>query len=238
MAAPVVESFTSFGMTDDASSITGDKPTGLAEGEHLVAFIGADENPTISAPDGTWTQIDQQASSGSKGAWFWKEAGASEGSTYTFGFSSSQKGQIILIRISGADTTDFVNASGFTVVDTGDSLDVVCPSVITTVDDCLILRGWNSDGVVADNLSYGTLTEIATVSGGGSQSADSGVGYETTAAGATGTAAISVADGFNDHVDWTIAIAPASGAAARAALGGPGLNQIEFGGLHGIEGGI
>lgn len=106
MTAPVYESAAS--ASGSSGSITINKPTGTAEGDLLVAFFRCIADQTVTDP-GDWTTLDDDANSGTSNyevthAAFWKVAGASEGSDYTFTHTSSGSEGCIL-RISGADTT-------------------------------------------------------------------------------------------------------------------------------------
>jgi hypothetical protein len=70
-------------------NITLSKPTGTAEGDILVAFICGDSDTTITPPTGfslVWTE-SATTFWASTGLCYWKRAGASEPSSYTWTFS-------------------------------------------------------------------------------------------------------------------------------------------------------
>jgi hypothetical protein len=123
-----------------ASSVIVSKPTGTTEDDLMVAIVSRSSSDT-SAPSSTpsgWILIGEVTSAtnnlGYVGAWY-KLAGSSEPSSYTWSFSASGKirGDISSYR-GGFDTSDIVDISGTRAYSVNSTL---FPSVtgLTTSDD-------------------------------------------------------------------------------------------------------
>lgn len=219
MAAPVLEAsdITIVLNADADTNATGNKPTGTVEGDLLVAFVGSDDTAAVHGNPGGWTQVGSsiEQSSSEHSLWF-KAAGASEPSTYTWSLGGASEAYYVgILRISGADNADPIDISSASGT-SGDPC--VCPDVTTTVDDTLILRacGTNDQGGNDVILDGGTPTShTLEYSKPGAASGDVGnhVSFVAQAsAGATGTANIDLS-GATNHVRYTVAIAPAAAVA-------------------------
>lgn len=133
--APVVRS-RSFVM----GSATCAKPSGVVAGDLLLAQVACDDGETPVAPSG-WTQVHAPTSTGGNGiksAMFWKAAGGSEPSSYTWSGTTAVATNIGILRITGADTTAPINAetsSGPITYSSGFAV----PRVTTTHNHCLIV---------------------------------------------------------------------------------------------------
>lgn len=207
-AAPVVNSFSVAVTSANSLSIIVNKPTGTTEGDLLVAIMGTDgDGETLGTPGG-WTAITGNIGINHTSRSWYKIAGASEPSSYTFTVSSSESIVCGILRISGHDPSNPIDLSGTA---TGSSNAPTCPDVTTTVADTLVLRyfGADDDDITQDS-GYPSLHTGVYVRGSlelfGETS--SGVAYTTQASlGATGTAAFSM----TASEDWsavTIAVIP------------------------------
>ena len=148
-AAPVYQSSQTSTGTTNSLSIS--KPTGTASNNLLLATLSArGTTTTITAPTG-WRQL-QQLNNGTNEtlAVFYRVADASDGSvtSYTFTLSSSVGVAGAILRYSGVDTSDPVNASD---IATGTSTTATAPAVTTTVADTTVVR-------IAGIPNNGTLT--------------------------------------------------------------------------------
>lgn len=210
MAVPVIESYA---VTEDSGGTTLviSKPSSTAENDLLVGVGGwyTASDPSVSPPAG-WSEILEalRTSYHWGGSWY-KVAGGSEGSSYTWTTGSmTHSGGIV--RISGVDTSSPINAYG-TGADNEYGESGTCPTVTTTVDDCLILRV-----IVLNYHEPADVTEPGShtyVMGSGSNSAAPAVVIASAtqaSAGATGTADFTWT-GAKVHRCYTIAIAPAGG---------------------------
>jgi len=164
---------------------------------------------SLASPAG-WNavHIADQGGAVTFGVW-WKLAGASEGSNYTFSWSSSEHAYGWIMRFTGHDPASPVDANSN---DAGSGAAPTSPSVTTTVDNALILRlgGFDDDDITADDpgLSGHTAINMGD-SGNGPATASGGSGYVLQpTAGASGTASFSLT-GSEQYVTVTLGIAPA-----------------------------
>src|SRR5919198_350359 len=117
------------------------KPAGVVSGDFLLAAITVRDNPGITPPSADWTLVRKDPLVGGPTtvvtqAVYWHTAGSTEPATYTWTFSTSQLASGGISAYIGVDSTAPINAmSGAT--GTGNTL--TAPSVITTVNDALIV---------------------------------------------------------------------------------------------------
>jgi hypothetical protein len=198
----------------NAVSVDVNTPVGTVAGDLLIASLTSDGNSTLSPPDGSWTLIEGggvNPSSGttpSFGVWY-KIAGGSEPSLYTFTSSASERLYMTVQRYDGHDATSPINASA--LASSAGSTTPTAPTVTTTVDGAKILRVFGADGSSAPYVVPAGHTERYNGLSGGGPAGTGGAGAEInqTTAGATGTAAFSM----SASEEWqavTVAIAPAS----------------------------
>jgi hypothetical protein len=81
------------------ASVVVTKPTGTAEGDLMVAFMGVDEDE-VTPPAG-WTEIWSDLGTRARGYAWYKVAGASEPSNYTFTIDTSQGHVASIITVQG-----------------------------------------------------------------------------------------------------------------------------------------
>lgn len=140
----------------DGTQLIVNCPSGTAQGDLLLAAVSTDGSVTFNTPAG-WTLINQgqtpQGATPPMGAniatlaVFYKVAGASEPSSYTFTWSdnqgvSGQQAAGAILRYSGIDTSDPINASN---VGTGTNANPTAPSVTTDVNGAMIVRIYGAD---------------------------------------------------------------------------------------------
>jgi hypothetical protein len=197
----------------NATAVDVGKPAGTVQGDLLIASFTADGKPTLSPPDASWTLIEGGAgnpvdNTPSFGVWY-KIAGASEPSVYTFTSDADTQLYIAVVRYDGQDPVSPINASA--IANSTGSSTPTAPDVTTTVDGCRILRLFGADD---DDTPYavpgGHSERYNGVSNTGTSTCGSaGADTDQTVAGATGIAAFSM----NDVEEWqavTIAITPAT----------------------------
>lgn len=143
------------------NSATVNKPTGVVAGNLLVAIISTNTDATIPAQTG-WTQIDQVGSAaGALLGAFYKIAGASEPTSYTFSGTASTSTSAIIAAFTSFDTTTPFDIVDSTFTGTGTSLSL--GPVTTVTDQAYVLYGAAarsaSDTVTAD----AALTTLAQV---------------------------------------------------------------------------
>lgn len=184
-------------------------PSYRPDGDLYIAQIAMDDDtPLTTVPPG-WNLIEN-GYRGSFGedvrlATYWK-IGNSEPSSYTWGVSYGYY-EIwigVIYRINSFDTNNPIHQSALT---TGVSSNPTAPSIITTIDDCLVLQmfasdddwsvsGWPSGTVplFQNNAGYNTLTSATAA-------------FNKTAAGSTGSGTFTIPSS-EKWVGISIAIAP------------------------------
>lgn len=221
MAVPVVESVAS-NVNSSGSSLTITKPTGTVEGDLLVAAVGLAENANFTGPSG-WTFIRRDDNTSNINLeWWYKVAGASEPSNYTWSIGLTRQWSGGIWRISGQDGTTPIDANN------GNNYSAtqfpVSPSVTTTVDDCLVLRAVMSRDI--STTEPGSHTNDWNRPS--SFSSNAAIHKSQLSAGATGSATWTLGSSVTAGAS-TIAIAPAAAseftATAALTIGG-----VEFSG--------
>lgn len=213
MASPVVESVATTNKSSNATEITVTKPSGTAEGDLLFASICVDsQTPTIDTPSG-WTALHKQQAVAISTAIFYKLAGGSEPSDYTFTWPSTNADSTAAIaRISGAHQTTPIDVSD---EGTGGSSTMVAPAVTTTVDDTLIVRVVLADqGATSidpwtpptDHTEEWDFANPTLFDGQGQTMAH----IDQASAGDSGTGSFT-ANASDGYHGYTVAIAPAAG---------------------------
>lgn len=236
MAVPVVESFSSGGnASNDTKTIT--KPTGTAEGDLLVAFVGLGRDPeltSVTLPSGWSLLIDQEDGSSSspesKLVVGYKVAGASEPSDYTITLSSSMRWVAGIGRISGVDTGSPINVSDSVGVEDFNTTHTA-PSVTTTVADCLLLCAIATRQAYEPTIPVGMSLEYdgeADFSPTLSRTWVKAASEAATSSGATGTRDFTTASGDASALA-SIAIAPASGGGGTTIEGAAFAGAQTFG---------
>jgi hypothetical protein len=210
-ASVVYEEFTDAALGSNGSSLTISKPAGTVAGDLLVAAVATDGNNTSSlAPPAGWNVV-HVADQGGKvtfGVW-WKIAGASESTSYTFSWSNSEQAYGWIMRFTGFDPSSPVNV---TSNDAAASATPLSPSVVTTVANALILRlgGFDEERVTVGDPGLSGHTAInMDSSNGGKNSASGGSAYAQQAvAGDSGASSFTLTKS-QEYVTVTIAITPA-----------------------------
>lgn len=214
MAAPVVES-KSFAVTQSGgtvNSLTVTKPSGVAEGDLLVAVLSSNLEAISISGGAAWTLRASVANTGFCRI-FTSVAGASEPSSYTIATDDLDNDQFggTIFRVSGADTSSPVDVYG---TNTGTSSTPTAPSITTTVADTLLFVGHALD---ANRLATPDTGFPTGYTGGRHEQTDSpaacvhGSAYKSQAsAGSTGTAAFTC-DSSDTWAALQLAIKPAAG---------------------------
>lgn len=132
-----------------ASSLAVNVPAGTAAGHVMVAVItirtGNSVDNAITAPAG-WTLVHaayDQGSPGVRTGVYWRLAGASEPSSYTWTFASANEPCGSILTYSGVHTTSPVHAQAADVQGTG-STTRTTPTINITVPGCWVVS-WFAD---------------------------------------------------------------------------------------------
>lgn len=198
--------------TSSVTSLTIKVPSGTVEGDLLIATVIHGFASTTIVPPSGWEQIDLVSCESDRcmvGAWF-RVSGGNEPDDYTFTWKSGERAVGAILRYSGADPDEPINASGSA---TGTSAKPTAPSVDTTVGGTKVLRiaGVSDDLPVAINPAGASLFAVESNHQGAGVVDVGLVGVDDLqpTAGETGSAEFSLP---HDTQWWavTIAIKPAS----------------------------
>lgn len=137
----------------NVTSLNVTKPPGTVGGNLLIACISLDGNAlsSLSAPSG-WTLIhkgpqDVGSIAQTFGVWY-KIATDSEPSTFSFTWSPTEEAYAWVMRFSGHDPTNPINAAASSSDVSITNLTTPSPSVTTSVANAMILRIQAADGIV------------------------------------------------------------------------------------------
>jgi hypothetical protein len=144
-----------------ADNIAFDKPTGLANGDVLVAVVRAAAAPTISPPDGSWGEFAQNPVTNRTIGMFYKviSNAAGEPATYTFTFSGSvgfRGGG--LIRFSGVNTTTPSDCTAS--VRSGTATTHTYGSITTVTDGAMLIGCVTSNSTSLDPTPPAEMAEL------------------------------------------------------------------------------
>ena len=222
-SAVVFEEFTEAKLgAPGGTSITIALPPGTVEGDLLIAAVVTygDSSASLAGNSG-WNPIKLGASGGfmgeTLGVW-WKTASSSESSSYQFSWPTSPPNKQAygwVMRFTGQDSTTPINNFTFQT-GTSSPTTIPSPSVVTTVDNAMILRlgGFKSSSVTVGSPGLTGHTAItmnkSTSSAFDGYAASGGAGYMNQAtAGDSGSSLFTLAGGATTpYTTVTIAIAP------------------------------
>jgi len=222
MAVPVIET-TSVTTSTFSNTVAATKPTSTASGDLLVAFAYAQTfGANALVPPGDWStaQETDNISFEFESGVYYKLAGGSEGSTYTFTATGAEEITVIMLRISGVDGTTPVEASTESTAAVSGG-NITFPSVTSITNDALILlSGFAAYAATPSGSQWPnvgpTSTTIADKDAGvADYGMIGGIAYFTQAsAGATGTKSVAIGSVSTDCYTVSLAIKPAGGGGA------------------------
>ena len=203
------------------SPATQNKPTGVVSGDVMLAWLYVDLNATVSTPATGWTQLDLQASATSGQTYnmyvYYKVAGASEPTSYSWTLSAANYNEVLITAFSGVDTTTPIDAHG--IRDAGSTASLTTPTITTsTANDCLVamLVCWNGNAGASAQNSYTLPTN------GAFSNNDTWLEYKLNAStGSNGNQAFTCTGPAAGSVVALVALKPASagGSALSQSLG-------------------
>lgn len=124
------------------TTVTINKPTNLNAGDALIAHVGGAAVSGTWTPPVGWTTVTNNLNSGGANfpttGMFWKVAGGSEPSSYSFTFSVATNVAGEIMRVTGADTTTPVDSSS-TSSNTSSSSTVAMGTISPTLQNNLIM---------------------------------------------------------------------------------------------------
>lgn len=207
------EEFTEAKASGNVTSLSIGKPSGTTTGNLLVAAVALDGNAVSSLTTTGWTQMHKGPVSGtiahSFGVW-WKIASNAEPANYTFSWSGGRQAYGWVMRFSGNDLTNPINATA--TAQGGAIATVPSPAVTTTKPNTMIVRvgGFDGSRVTTDAPGLPLHTPITADRSSTTTTACSGAaGYiKQSAAGTSGSSAFVLVAPGGAYVTVTFAIAP------------------------------
>ena len=139
------------------NSATVNKPSGTVQNDVLVASVNFEKGSdnSVTPPSG-WTLIRRTNNGTDVGmATYYKVAGASEPSSYTWTHNQSPKWAAGIGRYDGVDTADPLDVDSG---NTGNSSSQTANSVTTTADNAIVLCAYTHKSSGTYTVSYTHLT--------------------------------------------------------------------------------
>ena len=156
--------------TSDTTSITISTPSGISEDDLLIVAVVTDgaTSSSLSPPVGEgWTEIDvgDYSSEVTLGVW-WKLADPSESSTHEFTWSGDEQAYAWMMQFTGHNPDNPIKGWA---ANEESSINPISPAVITTVDNCIILRlgVFDDDDITLNNPGLSGHTAITMDTSGG-----------------------------------------------------------------------
>jgi hypothetical protein len=197
------------------TSVTINEPAGTAQGDLEVFYVSMNSSSlTVTPPDGTWHLIKSGTSGSTTDASYYKVAGSSEASSYTFGISPSSFGSSNLIAVRNENQSSPIDASSYYYAPSSTTgVTIPSPSTSQSPDLTLILDSgfdFAADSILlgspsASQLFLGFTSPIGT-----------GVWYYTTSP----TAAVLTNSTSDLWATQQISIAPVTFGPAAALING------------------
>lgn len=180
--------------TSSGRTLVIDKPTGTAENDLMIAMT-CNASGTYTAPAG-WTEVFDSTSRGV----FYKVAGASEGSSYTFTNSSSQlqDGFILTFRGAAYDTVGAISAS---------NNPSVAPSITVGANDSYVIC-FASSNLIANNVATFPAGWDVKASDSDSSNPSAAVAIKSFNAGSSGTVSVSFSNASTFTRSMLVSVKP------------------------------
>lgn len=173
----------------------------------LVQLTLNDATATVTAPSG-WTEITsiRQSTTGIQQRVYWNIRSNTEPVSYTWSFSKSVRGTLVMLDLTGVDTNQAINATGGQF---GSGTTIYAPEVAAAYTNGMIVSFFGTTGVgSAVSPQASMTTAVATGAFSGSSGVRVATAYEQVASdGLTGLRTATASSGT--YVGQTIAITPA-----------------------------
>jgi hypothetical protein len=172
VTVPTIVQSAKYQPSSAGTSVTFTLGTGPVAGDVLVAFTAYSQYSAtriISAPDGTWTQIDNQTNSNDSLATWWHLVSIGDGTTYAFPITGSTEWQSgVIYEISGANSSAPINQHAISISASASS--VTTPSVTPSILKTLPLTGVDTDsgssaGLTLSSISSGWTSDQSAIPG-------------------------------------------------------------------------
>lgn len=163
------------------SMFTAAVPTGVQDGDLLLAAVAHQATRTVTPPAG-WTLVAGAVAGGNPDLRVYKKTASGEAGSYGFGLSAASFGGLVVLAFRDAD----VDASAVASTDTDGSGNITTPTVTTTAANDILVAFVSANGAAPYTFTPpGSMTERA--EGSARFINVSGSTEVIAAAGATGT---------------------------------------------------
>lgn len=195
---------------NSTTSAVCDEPTGTAERDVMLAFVAWDQKQRTLTPPAGWTLSEVNGDGGTldpRFAVYYKVAGASEPSTYTFSWNLSCDAQVAILTYRFVDTVTPINIDGslFSVATTGTQN---APSVTTTVDNTMVVAAAMVEASTTVSTPGSTTSRVALESVASVTVSLRVVEFAQASAGATGAKTFTFGASTGKAVGITVALTP------------------------------
>lgn len=154
-------------------------PSGVTNGDLLLAFVGVASQPTIT-PDAAWTLVREQ-NLGIRRMWVYSRIASSEPANYVWNFGASVNGTAYILAFRPAAQSGAIEAQDG--LDNASATSAPAPSVTSLGANRLLVCAFCCSAGVASLTIPASMTERGT----GQNGVWLKVGVEAVQAGATGT---------------------------------------------------
>lgn len=205
MSAKLLRTVTDTLLTANAT-FTFDLTTAATEGNVLLAFISNDGSGTTSGPVG-WVEIFNNvpnAATVTQSAWY-KVAGASEGTTYDWTNTSSEKWKGVMWEVVNIDSSDPLDTYSIT---SALNAAPISPSINVANDGSFLVSGFGHNSTSTTVSLDVSLTESINSESLTSDSTGICAGYAIQDSGASGTFTHGITLSSRDNTAFTIALNP------------------------------
>lgn len=188
-----------------ATTLVINKPTGVAEGNVMVATVTAKETGAVTAPSG-WTAIKNLTQGTAlRQITYYKVATAGEGASYSWSLSTSRAASGGIVDYSGVNQTVPIDA---TASGMGESGNATAPSVTTSAANDLVLAIASFGAGTTVTAASGTTErfDVASASNNTTEAAD----FAQASSGATTAKTVTPAVSTGVWIAQTIAVRDAS----------------------------
>lgn len=204
---------TSSAQSFGASSWVVNKPAGTVDNDGMLVCIGHGAGGSVNSVPAGWTLDSGPHAGGGQTQRIYRKVAASEGASWTWGFSGSVTGIAQVAIVQDIDTATFVAASNAQV--NASSVNCVAPSINPTPAGCTLIGFFYAALTAGSFTPPGSMAEV--------QDSTNGLNTMETcheqlvSGGATGTrtATVSAAAG---NMGYLAAIAPAVGGASLLVI--------------------
>jgi len=196
----------SFAQNSGSSTLVIPRPATVAEGNVMLASVDVRGNPIITPPAPGWALSNAISSSVMTQAIYYKIAGASEPSSYTWIFSTAQSASGGIVAYSGVDQVNPVDVVSGKA--NASSTSITAPSLTTTVADSRLIGVYGTATSANINQPSGTTArgEIS-VSAGKNKVTIEISDASQAVVGATGDR-VAIADKAAENIGHLVALRP------------------------------